>query len=243
MRRGGLGLARFVAIGLIAVSLLFGAAAGDSGGSAAPLTHQFPLGTKTLSRSTTTAANGGSTTTPTAAPVTTQQRPTAAASPTTQQRPTGAASSARTRTDSAIPSPAVLALIGAMIAVALLSWAVIRSSRRRAPRGRHEISPALERLLGPLFRYDPQRYALVLRGVGRWFGPVLHRRPPAQVRRRPGWILHSGGHRVRWSYEPEPEDDIERAPPPLPIRGRSTVVSRARSAARQSAKRHTPREQ
>jgi hypothetical protein len=230
MKRRAPSLALAAAIGLIALLFLSQAAAGDSGGSAGPLIHQFPLGTQTLSRSTTAAA-GGSTTTSHGVPATTLHRP-ATAAPATHKR---------TRTG--IPTLAVLALIGALIAVALLTRAVIRSSRRRVPRGRHEISPALERLLSPLFRYDPQRYALVLRGIGRRFGPVLHRRPPVGARRRPGRIMRSDGPGARWSYEPEPGDDIERAPPPLPIRARSTVVSRARSAARPSAKRHTPRQQ
>jgi hypothetical protein len=230
MRRGGLGLARFAAIGLIAVSLLLGAAAGDSGGAAAPLTHQFPLGTKTLSRSTTTAAGGGSTTTSPAAPAT------------TPHRPAGAASAAHKRTDGAIPSPTVLALIGAVIAVALVSWAVIRGLGRRVPRRRHEIPPALVRLLAPLFRYDPGRDAWVLRGIGWRFGPVLLRRPPARLRRQSGRIMRSGGPGATWSYERVPEDDIECGPPPLPIHARSTV-SRTRPAPGPSAKPHTPREQ
>jgi hypothetical protein len=229
MRRGALGLARLVAIGLIALPLLFGAAAGDSIGSAPSLTHQFPLGTKTLSRSTTTATGGGSTTT------------SPAATATTPQRPAGAASAAHKRTDGAMPSPAVLALIGAVIAVALLSWAVIRSSRRRAPRRRHEIPPALVRLLAPLFRYDQRRYAWVLRGIGWRFGPVLRRRPPARLRGRSGRIIRSGRPGATWSYERVPEDDIERGPPPLPIRARPTV-SRTRPAPGPSAKAHTPRE-
>jgi len=236
MKRRAPSLALAAAIGLIAVSLLSQAAAGDSGGSG-PLTHQFPLGTQTLSRST-TAASGGSTTTSPGVSATTPHRP-ATAAPATHKR---TAPAAHKRTGTGIPTRAVLALIVALIAVALLTLAVIRSSRRRVPRGRREISPALERLLGPLFRYDPQRYALVLRGIGRRFGPVLHRRPPDHVRRRPGWITRSGGPRARWSYEPEPEDEVERAPPALPIRAQSTV-SRARPAPGPAAKPHTPREQ
>jgi hypothetical protein len=236
MKRRAPSLALAAAIGLIALLLLSQAAAGESGGSG-PLTHQFPLGTQTLSRSTTAAA-GRSTTTSPGVSATTPHRP-ATAAPTTH-KPTAPATHKRTGTG--IPTRAVLALIGALIAVALLTLAVIRSSRRRVPRGRREISPGLERLLGPLFRYDPQRYALVLRGIGRRFGPVFHRRPPDHVRRRPGWIMRSGGPRARWSYEPEPEDQIERAPPPLPIRGQSTV-SRARPAPGPAAKPHTPHEQ
>jgi hypothetical protein len=252
MKRRAPRLALAAAIGLIALLLLSQTAAGDSGGTG-PLTHQFPLGTQTLSRST-TAAGGGSTTTSPGASATTPPRPATAApatpKPAASATPKPAASAphkppapaTHKRTGTGIPTRAVLALIVALIAVAFLTLAVIRSSRRRVPRGRREISPTLERLLRPLFRYDPQRYALVLRGIGRRFGPVFHRRPPDHVRRRPGWIMRSGGPRARWSYEPEPEDEIERSPPPLPIRAQSTVT-RARPAPGPAAKPHTPREQ
>jgi hypothetical protein len=229
MRRLMLGLARVAAIGLISLPFLFGAAADDSVGSTAPLTHHFPLGGHTLSRSTTAAA-GGSTTTSREASATTPHRPVASAPATHRSTHTG------------IPSPALLALIPILIAVALLIRAVIRGSRRRVPRGRHEISPTLVRLLAPLFRYDQRRYAWVLRGIGSRFGPVLRRRQPARLRGRSGRIVRSGGPGATWTYERVPDDDIERGPPPLPIRARSTV-SRARSAAGRSAKRHTPREQ
>ena len=61
MKQRALSLALAVAIGLVALSLLGGAAAGDSGGSqGAPksLTHRFPLGSHTLSRTTTAPARG-----------------------------------------------------------------------------------------------------------------------------------------------------------------------------------------
>jgi hypothetical protein len=65
MRRRAFSWALAAVIGLIAVSLLSGAAAvADSGGSSgAPksLTHHFPLGSHTLSRTKTAAAGGSAT--------------------------------------------------------------------------------------------------------------------------------------------------------------------------------------
>jgi hypothetical protein len=235
MRRRLLGLAVAAAIGPISLTLPSGAAAAGGGGSAGALTHQFPLGTQTLSRST-TAAGGASTTTSHQPSAATPHRPVAAAPATHTSTHTG------TSTHGGILALALLGLIGVVIAVALLTRAVIRRSRRVVPRGRHEISPALVPLLSPLFRYDQSRYAWVLRGIGRWFGPVLRLRQPARVRRRSGQIIRSVAPGARWSYEPEPEDDVERAPPPLPIRAQPPV-SRARPAPGPSARRHTPREQ
>jgi hypothetical protein len=48
---------------------------------------------------------------------------------------------------------------------------------RTANRPRHEISATLLRALRPLLRYSAKRRAWVLRGVGRWVGPVLVERP------------------------------------------------------------------
>jgi hypothetical protein len=47
---------------------------------------------------------------------------------------------------------------------------------RQHPRPRHTVNPALLRALTPFYRYDTLRKAYIMRGVGRWVGPVL--RPP-----------------------------------------------------------------
>jgi hypothetical protein len=48
---------------------------------------------------------------------------------------------------------------------------------RTANRPRRKVSASLLRALRPLFHYSAGRRAWVLRGVGRWVGPVLVARP------------------------------------------------------------------
>jgi hypothetical protein len=120
MRRRTYNLALAAVIGLIALSLLSGAAAADSGGSTgAPksLTHHFPLGTQTLSP---TKTAGGSTTSP------------HRATPTAPRG--GSAATPRKHGADGVGSVLFLLAIPVVIAVALLSRAAIHNSRRKARR-------------------------------------------------------------------------------------------------------------
>ena len=53
----------------------------------------------------------------------------------------------------------------------------------RRPRKRRVVSARTLRVLGVFFRYSFSREAWVLRGVGRWVGPVL--RQASDYRRQP----------------------------------------------------------
>jgi HAMP domain-containing protein len=130
MKRRAVRLALAAAIGLITLSLLAGAAAGHSGGStgpAGPLTHRFPLGTQTLSHTTSAPARG---------PATTPHRRSA---PT--PRGASAAASHRRGTAQAVHkhgahgagSLLFLLALPVLIVVALLSRRAIRRSRRPVP--------------------------------------------------------------------------------------------------------------
>jgi len=126
MKPRALGLVLAGAIGLIALSLPSGAAAGGAGGStnpAAPLIHQFPLGTQTLSRTTT--ASGGSATTSHRASKTTPH-----AAPTATPHRHGTAHAAPKHGAPGVSSVLFLLALPGLIVVALLSRMAIRSSDR-----------------------------------------------------------------------------------------------------------------
>jgi hypothetical protein len=129
MKRRASRLALAAAIGLIALSLLGQAAVGDSGGShGAPksLTHHFPLGTQTLSH-TTTASTRGSATTPNGASATTPHRGSTATPHRARTTP------AARRHDGHGTSSALFLLVVPVVVVGAL---LIRRSRATGPRHR-----------------------------------------------------------------------------------------------------------
>jgi hypothetical protein len=147
MKRRACSLAVAAAIGLLTLSLLGGAAAGDSGGSSgAPpsLTHHFPLGTQTLSPAKTAPARGAATTpgaapstTPSGSPATTPQRNSATpprGAPATTLHRHGATPATGKRTHGGILGVALLAVIPALIVLALLGRVLVRRSRRTGSR-------------------------------------------------------------------------------------------------------------
>jgi hypothetical protein len=168
MKRRAFSRALAVVIGLIAVSLPTTAAAADNGGSAsAPksLTHHFPLGSKTLSR-TKTVSGGGS------APARHRATPTTPRAGSTAT-PQGPRTQPVRRPGGHTVSSILLALvIPVLILVAILSRAAIRRSRRT-------VQPGASRRLLRLSRST---------AGARW----------AEV----------------------DTDDVERKPPPLPLRRR-----------------------
>jgi hypothetical protein len=120
VRRPAVSWALAAAIGLIALSLMSGAAiASSSGPTGAPksLTHHFPLGTQTLSRTNTAPAGGSA----------------------TARRSTGSPHRRRTQPERrlgghSVGSILVLLVIPVLVVVALLSRVAIRKSRRTVPR-------------------------------------------------------------------------------------------------------------
>ena len=169
MRRRAFSWALAAVIGLIAVSLLSAAAVADSGGSSgAPksLTHHFPLGSHTLSRTRTAAAGGSAATTGRAAPTTAHGGSTA-----TPHQP-------RTQP--------------------------VRRS------GGHGINPILLALVIPLLVVVALLGRVAIRKSRRTVRPRPSRRPPRLTRSTAG---------ARWAYLDT--DDVERKPPPLPLRRRA----------------------
>lgn len=169
MRRRAFSWALAAVIGLIAVSLLSAAAVADGGGSGgAPksLTHHFPLGSQTLSRTNTAGAGGSATATGRAAPTTAHGGSTA-----TPHRP-------RTQ--------------------------AVRGS------GGHGISPILLALVIPLLVVVALLGRVAIRKSRRTVRPRPSRRPLRLTRSTAG---------ARWAYVDK--DDVDRKPPPLPLRRRA----------------------
>jgi hypothetical protein len=140
MRRRAFSWALAALLGVIAVSLLSGPAAADGGGSSgAPksLTHRFPLGSHTLSRTNTAPVGGAATTPHQAAPTT----------------PHGASTAHQRRIPQLVRksgryplSSILLALvIPLLVVVALLSRVAIRKSRRTVRRRSRRRTPRLTR--------------------------------------------------------------------------------------------------
>ena len=81
--------------------------------------------------------------------------------------------------------PLVLTVV--LVGLALYSRNESSSSRNRVfratPRPRRYVSPRALKLLSPLFAYNHNRDAYILRGVGKRFGPVLR---SSEVRTRTG---------------------------------------------------------
>jgi hypothetical protein len=165
MKQRALSLALAVAIGLIALSLLGGAAAGDSGGSrAAPksLTNRFPLGSHTLSSTKTAPARGsaktphpGSAAAGNRRPATTRKPQSATtrkprstttarrASATTPPRstPTPVPTAHRSGAHGGVPA-AILIGIGAVLVLAgCFTWLAISARRRKRTTREHVIAP------------------------------------------------------------------------------------------------------
>jgi hypothetical protein len=156
------------------------------------LTHKYPLGTQTLcchSQSATTPANAADPSAPAQPP---HRRATAP--------PAHRHGHVR------------LWMLGGVVAAALaflaLDWLALRRSRRVMPRPRREVSPTTLFLLAPIYRYDVDRDAWIVRAIGERYGPVL---------RPTGYIAADPEEDTSW-----PSDDIplKLEPPPLAIRPR-----------------------
>lgn len=218
MKPGALAQVLAAAIGLIALSPPSAAMAGHAAGStnpAAPLINHFPLGTQTLSRTTTASAaglamtgHGASAVTGQEAAATTQQR----ASATTPDRGStatshrhGRAQAGSTHGAHGVSSAIFLLAFPAIIIVGLLARMAIRKSRR----------PVLPSAGGSRPPHRIRRgVALVARmAIRRPRRPVL---PSIRGRRRPRRIKRSVGASARWTYQDK--DELEHKPPPLPIR-------------------------
>jgi tetratricopeptide (TPR) repeat protein len=143
MKRRAVRLALAAAIGLITLSLLAGAAAGHSGGStgpAGPLTHRFPLGTQTLSHTTSAPARG---------PATTPHRRSTPAPATTPHRSTPAPATHKSGAHGGIPG-AILIGLGAVLALAgFFTWWTISARRRKRTPREHLIAPKQTGTLEP----------------------------------------------------------------------------------------------
>lgn len=68
------------------------------------------------------------------------------------------------------------AAIAAAIVLVLILASVLRASDRMVPRPRRAVPKALLLLLSPIYRYDPERDAWILRVAGNHVGPVLRPR-------------------------------------------------------------------
>jgi hypothetical protein len=75
----------------------------------------------------------------------------------------------------------LLAVVAAVFVLVVLDWLVIRRKRRLHGRPRRRIPRVLLYLLAPIYRYDKNRDAWILRAVGTRYGPVLR---PTRHRRR-----------------------------------------------------------
>ena len=228
MKRRACSLALAAAIGLLALSLLGGAAAGDSGGSTgAPpvLTHRFPLGTHTLSHTKTAPARGAAaSTTPSGGSTTTSQRNSATTprgAPATTSHRHGAAPVTTTRTHGGVPGVALLAVIPALIILALLGRVLVRRSHRTRSRNR---AGGGDRALVPAPAPDGARE----RARDRIRRDDQTARPdPAAPPDQPGG--------ARWGFvdkeEVEPPSLPVREPPELPVREPASlpVQQRAKS--------------
>jgi hypothetical protein len=131
MSRRAARLALAAVIGLIALSLLTGAAAGDGGGSnGAPksLTHHFPLGSQSLSRTKTAPAGGSATTRRRTLP--TRRHGGSAATPHQHRR----RQPAHRQGGHGVSAVLFLLVIPVLIVAALVARVAIRRSRRTARR-------------------------------------------------------------------------------------------------------------
>jgi hypothetical protein len=192
------------------------------------LTHKYPLGTQTLCCQSHTVTTIRPTTPASSKPTTGHGRPAA-------PKKTHASHGGGLR----------LWLVIAVVALALaflsLDWLAMRRSHRVAPRRRREVPPALLVALRPIFRYDAERDAWILRVRGERYGPVLaasgyHAKhpdeddEPAPAPKTPDPFEPRPPNRPR-ARRTEPTDRAdrtrgaddarqEREPPPLPIRPR-----------------------
>jgi hypothetical protein len=180
----------------IAATMLAVAPAASAAPAPKALTHKYPLGTQTLcchSQSATTPVND-------AAP----SGPAPPAQSTQHQRPT--------------PPPAhhhghirlwmLAGVVAAALAFLLLDWLALRRSRRVPPRPRREVPPIALFLLKPIYRYDVDRDAWILRVRGDRYGPVL---------RPSGYIAAEPDEDASW---PTADIPLKLEPPPLAIRPR-----------------------
>ena len=197
MRRRALAIAAAPAI----ATMLTAAAIASAAAPPKALTHQYPLGTQTLccqSQSATTPSPAQSATTP--APTPSGAAPT----PASAQRHHPAATP-NTGHGSAVDWILIAVAIVAAVLLLLLNWLRRRRSRRVVPRPRRAVPHAALVLLSPIYRYDHDRDAWILRAIGNRYGPVLR---PGRYRTHPRWGARTARARPK------------REPPPLTIRPR-----------------------
>ena len=187
------------------------------------LTHKYPLGTQTICCHSHTV---------------TTIRPTAPAqsSKPTNPRPAKPHKHASHGGMALWLVIAVVVLLG--LAFLAADWLTMRRSHRVAPRKRREVPRALLTALKPIFRYDPERDAWILRVRGERYGPVLaapgyHAKHPDEdgepapapdTPKTPDpFEPRPAAARPRPHRDDRPEAaraEREREPPPLPIRPR-----------------------
>jgi hypothetical protein len=105
----------------------------------------------------------------------------------------------------------LIAIVAAVLVLVSVNWVLVRRSRRISARRRREIPSALLFLLGPIYRYDNERDAWILRVVGKRLGPVL--RPHKY---RDAWLDVSVTDDDSGTPAPSPTKAYRSAPHPLP---------------------------